>query len=210
MTILSEYDRTHVVSAVASYDFGHDWSAGLRVFAYSGRPYTPVAGTEWVEPYDSARLPGFYRIDARLEKSWRLGERDRIALVVEGINVTLNKEVVSATCGGGPTASTMDGALPGVVTLAQTIPINAWHAGRRRADHHSQHRRAGDVPVRPRTGARAEAAALRRAWTLEWAGCSDVAGKRSDRGGARRGVDTPDPCTLLQDPAARFAGVTQW
>jgi hypothetical protein len=103
MTILSEYDRTHVVSAVASYDLGRNWRAGARVFAYSGRPYTSVAGSAPVLPYDSSRLPGFYRIDVRVEKSWTFGE-DRLALVIEGINVTLNKEAVSATCGGVPSS----------------------------------------------------------------------------------------------------------
>jgi hypothetical protein len=103
MTILSEYDRTHVVSAVASYDFGRSWRAGARVFAYTGRPYTSVAGSAPVLPYDSSRLPGFYRIDVRVEKSWTFGE-DRLALVIEAINVTLNKEAVSATCGGLPSS----------------------------------------------------------------------------------------------------------
>jgi hypothetical protein len=98
MTILSEYDRTHVLSAVASYDFGHDWRAGARFFAYSGRPYTPVAGARLLTPYDSARLPGFFRLDARVEKAWVLGEHERIAVVLEGINLTLNKETVDANC----------------------------------------------------------------------------------------------------------------
>lgn len=111
MTIDSEYDRTHVLSAMASYDFGRGWSAGGRIFAYSGRPYTPVAGSQWVTPYDSARLPGFYRIDARVEKAWELdGGRERIAVVLEGINVTLNQESVDANCGkpGAPNTCTFD------------------------------------------------------------------------------------------------------
>jgi hypothetical protein len=100
MTILSEYDRTHVLSAVVSYDFGHDWRAGARVFAYSGRPYTPVAGGTLVVPYDTQRLPGFFRLDARLEKAWMVGQSSRIAVVLEGINLTLNKETVDANCTG--------------------------------------------------------------------------------------------------------------
>jgi hypothetical protein len=100
MTILSEYDRTHVLSVVGSYDFGHDWRAGARLFAYSGRPYTPVAGTQWTVPYDTARLPGFFRLDARVEKAWKVGENDRVAVVLEGINLTLNKETIDANCGG--------------------------------------------------------------------------------------------------------------
>jgi hypothetical protein len=99
MTIPSEYDRTHVLTAAASYDLGRQWRAGARVFAYSGRPYTQTSFNIPVVPYNSARLPGFYRIDVRLEKAWVLGGGDRIALVFEGLNVTLNEEAVSVKCG---------------------------------------------------------------------------------------------------------------
>lgn len=97
--ILSEYDRTHVGSAVASYDFGRGWKLGARVFAYSGRPYTPSFHGGPSLPYDTARLPPFWRLDARLEKTWlfRSG-RERITVVLEGINVTLNQEAVDAHC----------------------------------------------------------------------------------------------------------------
>lgn len=98
--IPSEYDRTHVVSAIVSYDLGKGWHIGGRVFGYTGRPYTAFTGSSPVLPYDSERLPGFFRIDARVEKAWTLGAHARLAVVLEGINLTLNKETVSATCGG--------------------------------------------------------------------------------------------------------------
>jgi outer membrane receptor protein involved in Fe transport len=123
-TILGEYDRTHVLSTVASYDLGREWRVGGRFYAYSGRPYTAFSLGAPVVPYDSQRLPGFFRIDARLEKAWVLGGKDRIALVLEGVNVTLNKEVVSATCGGPATASMARTPLPGSRT-AQALPVNA-------------------------------------------------------------------------------------
>jgi hypothetical protein len=100
MEIPSEYDRTHVVSAIASYDLGKGWRVGGRVFGYTGRPYTAFAGSTPVVPYDSERLPGFFRVDARLEKAWTFGDHTRLAVVLEGINLTLNKETASATCGG--------------------------------------------------------------------------------------------------------------
>jgi hypothetical protein len=113
MTIPSEYDRTHVLSAIASYDFGNGWRAGGRVFAYSGRPYLATSLSVPVLPYNSERLPGFFRIDGRVEKSWRLGERGRIAVVLEGINLTLQKETVSAQCGTPPmTQSLVRGGPP--------------------------------------------------------------------------------------------------
>jgi hypothetical protein len=134
MEIPSEYDRTHVLSAVASYDLGRNWRAGGRVFAYSGRPYTDFSRSIPVVPFDSERLPGFFRIDARVEKSWTLGDGARIAVVLEGINVTLNKEVVSATCGGPSTASSLPvrvggggggGAGRAALSGVQALPINA-------------------------------------------------------------------------------------
>ncbi|HLK37892.1 MAG TPA: TonB-dependent receptor plug domain-containing protein [Polyangiaceae bacterium] len=109
MTIPSEYDRTHVVTVAASLDLGREWRAGARLYAYSGRPYTQTSLGVQVIPYNSARLPGFYRVDARLEKAWRLAGGDRIALVFEGVNVTLNTEAVSAACGFSVTGGTTGG-----------------------------------------------------------------------------------------------------
>jgi hypothetical protein len=127
MVIPSEYDRTHVLSAVGSYDLGRGWRVGGRVFAYSGRPYTDFSGNFPIAPFDSERLPGFFRIDARFEKAWTLGDGARIAVVVEGVNVTLNKEVVSATCGGPSTASSLPVRTGGSGGggAVQALPLNA-------------------------------------------------------------------------------------
>jgi hypothetical protein len=43
-------------------------------------------------------LPGFYRIDVRLEKAWHVGKNGKIAFVIEGLNVTLNKEATDVNC----------------------------------------------------------------------------------------------------------------
>ena len=94
----SEYDRTHVLSAALAYDLGRRWRAGARFYAYSGRPYTPTYMGWPQPPYDSERLPGFWRLDLRLEKSWRIGKTGQIALVFEGLNVTLNKETFAIDC----------------------------------------------------------------------------------------------------------------
>jgi hypothetical protein len=96
--IPSEYDRTHVASLIASYDLGKDWRVGARVYGYTGRPYSRTYQQEPVPPLDTERLPGFWRLDVRVEKSWRIGERGRLAFVVEGMNVTLNKEAVDVSC----------------------------------------------------------------------------------------------------------------
>jgi TonB family protein len=98
ITMVDAFDRTHVVSAVVAYDLGKHWRAGARFVAYTGLPYSNTRDYVPVAPYNGERMPAFYRFDARLEKRWRLGERATIALVFEGMNVTLNKEVLGVHC----------------------------------------------------------------------------------------------------------------
>lgn len=92
-TVPSEFDRTHVLNAVLGYDLGRRWRVGGRLLFYSGTPYSKLDGSLAVPPYNAYRNPAFYRIDFRLEKRWRLGQSGSIAFVVEGQNVTLQKEV---------------------------------------------------------------------------------------------------------------------
>ncbi|HEX9295458.1 MAG TPA: TonB family protein [Polyangiaceae bacterium] len=109
-TFLSTYDRTHVVNAALAYDLGRNWRAGTRFVWYSGRPHDPMldsaddpslaitgagSGRLIARP---GRLPSFYRIDLRLEKKWRIGEKGWISLVVEALNATLRKEIVFEFC----------------------------------------------------------------------------------------------------------------
>jgi len=89
----SEFDRTHVLNAALSYDLGRRWRAGSRLMFYTGTPYSHLDGSLPVRPYRRFRNPSFYRLDVRLEKSWRIGQSGSLALVFEGLNVTLRKEV---------------------------------------------------------------------------------------------------------------------
>lgn len=108
VTIPSDFDRTNVLSAVLSYDLGAGWRAGARFVTYTGLPYTSTRDYVPVAPWNGARMPAFYRVDVRLEKRWRLGERATLSLVLEGMNVTLDKEVLGEHCaparGQGPSA----------------------------------------------------------------------------------------------------------
>ncbi|CAN5531464.1 hypothetical protein BH09MYX1_BH09MYX1_21160 [soil metagenome] len=101
--VLSEFDRTHVFNLVGAVDLGRGWRFGARFYIYSGRPYTSLHlrtgnGDIPVPPYNTDRLPPFWRIDLRLAKQWRLGERGRVSFVVEGLNVTFNREAIAADC----------------------------------------------------------------------------------------------------------------
>jgi hypothetical protein len=101
-TMPSDYDRTHVLSALASYDLGRGWRVGARAFFYTGRPYMRTSLGLPVAPYNAERMPSFTRFDVRLEKSWGLGATGKISFVAEGLNVTLQKEVTDVNCSQRP------------------------------------------------------------------------------------------------------------
>jgi TonB family protein len=92
-TVVSDYDRTHVLNAIVAYDLGRRWRAGARFVFMSGAPYSNLAGNVPVPPYNAYRDPPFYRVDVRLEKRWSLGKNGYIAFIAEVQNVTLSKEV---------------------------------------------------------------------------------------------------------------------
>jgi hypothetical protein len=91
-TVPSEFDRTHVLNAIVGYDLGRRWRVGTRLLFYTGTPYSRLDGSLPVRPYNAYRNPAFYRLDVRLEKSWRVGQSGSIAFVLEGQNVTLSRE----------------------------------------------------------------------------------------------------------------------
>lgn len=90
--VLSEWDRTHSLSATLAYDLGRGWRAAARAAYATGRPYSHTVNGAFVGPYSSDRLPAIHRVDLRLEKTWSLGEDRRLSLVVEGFNVTAFEE----------------------------------------------------------------------------------------------------------------------
>ena len=98
--IPSEFDRTHVLNVIGALDLGRGWRAGARLVAYTGRPYSPQIHGVPVPPFDSLRLPSFYRFDVRLEKRWRAFGSGYLAFVVEGMNVMLAKEAIDVVCQG--------------------------------------------------------------------------------------------------------------
>jgi hypothetical protein len=96
---LFDYDQTHVLAVVASYE-RDGWSGGARFRTTTGAPRTPVVGSFYettggqFEPVfgaqNSIRLPAFYQIDVRLEKkvAWpRVG----LDVYLDVLNVTFHK-----------------------------------------------------------------------------------------------------------------------
>lgn len=110
-TFLSPFDRTHVLSAVARYDFGAGVDVGVRATYNSGRPDIPSLVVGGVPVFYELgpsqtvqmRLPDFYRIDVRAEKRWSFGvegtgRRKWVAVVAEMFNATLMPEAVQFRC----------------------------------------------------------------------------------------------------------------
>jgi hypothetical protein len=88
---VATFDRTHVGNLALAYDLGRGYRVGARVNAYSGLPRATETGTR-------GRLPGFFRLDVRGEKRWRLGKTSWLSVVAEWMNATLSKEAIATTC----------------------------------------------------------------------------------------------------------------
>jgi hypothetical protein len=97
---LFDFDQTHVLTAVASYQFGHGFEAGTRFRYTSGLPRTPVVRAIYdvqaddYQPifgdHNSIRLPAFYQLDARVDKIWVM-RRMKLDLFLDVQNVTNRK-----------------------------------------------------------------------------------------------------------------------
>ena len=97
---LFDYDQTHVLAALASYDVWRGYQAGLRFRYATGAPRTPVLGgwynakDDQYEPIfgaqNSIRIPAFYSLDARLEKSFVWG-RVKTQVFLDVQNLTNRK-----------------------------------------------------------------------------------------------------------------------
>jgi hypothetical protein len=97
---LFDYDQTHVLTIVASYEPGLGFEIGTRFRYASGFPRTPVNGAffdsrrDIYEPYfgaqNSIRIPAFVSWDLRAAKRWDLG-RAKVEVYLDVQNVTNQK-----------------------------------------------------------------------------------------------------------------------
>jgi hypothetical protein len=97
---LFDYDQTHVLAVLGSYQFGHGFEGGARFRYTTGAPRTPVIGAFYVgnDAYDpifgpghnSIRLPEFYQLDVRLERSW-VFRRAKLNVFLDVQNITNRK-----------------------------------------------------------------------------------------------------------------------
>ncbi|MGD0675053.1 MAG: TonB-dependent receptor [Polyangiaceae bacterium] len=94
---LLDYDQPHVLTLVASQAI-EAWTVGMRFRYARGLPRTPVIGAFYDAKDDlyqpvfgaqnSIRLPDFWQLDLRLDRSIFIGDFARIVVYLEGLNVT--------------------------------------------------------------------------------------------------------------------------
>jgi TonB family protein len=100
-----DYDQTHVLGVLASYDLGAGWQAGARFRYTSGVPRTDVTGSFYdarddrFEPlfgeHNAIRVPAFYQLDVRFERTLTLADhRTNIFLDVQNVTNRKNPEEI--------------------------------------------------------------------------------------------------------------------
>jgi TonB family protein len=98
---LFDYDQTHVLTLVASYNLGAGFEVGARFRYATGYPRTPVvdavydARSDAYQPvfgaHNSIRIPAFYAFDVRATKRFKLGPTSELELYLDVQNVTDHK-----------------------------------------------------------------------------------------------------------------------
>ncbi|RKG89361.1 TonB family protein [Corallococcus sp. CA049B] len=108
-TLPFAFEQAHTFNAALSYKFGNNWTVGTVVHFNTGRPETgqitsqtqrwvtnPDGSTEWVrQDLDrTQRLAPFFRVDARIAKSWAYQDFTLDASL-DVLNLSARQEVVA-------------------------------------------------------------------------------------------------------------------
>jgi TonB family protein len=77
---LFEYDQTHILTVIGTYQLPRNWQIGSRFRYVTGDPTTPVTSSVFDSSTNtytpiysskySARVPAFHQLDVRLDKTW--------------------------------------------------------------------------------------------------------------------------------------------
>ncbi len=103
-----DYDQTHLLGVLASYDLGGGWQAGARFRYATGMPRTDVMGSYYdarddrYEPlfgeHNAIRVPAFYQLDARVERTMTVsGHRANLFVDVQNVTNRKNPEEIIYT-----------------------------------------------------------------------------------------------------------------
>jgi hypothetical protein len=95
---LSDFDQTHVVTALASWEVGRGVTLGARARVASGFPRTPVIGAYYdarrdawqplLGVTDGERIPLFFQLDLRASKAFALGPKEALEVYLDLTNAT--------------------------------------------------------------------------------------------------------------------------
>jgi hypothetical protein len=102
---LFDFDQTHVLTALASYDLGKGFDIGARFRYATGYPRTPVIGAYYdsrrdlYEPVlgdrNSERIPDFWQVDVRVAKRWKIASTELEAYAdVQNVTDRTNSEEI--------------------------------------------------------------------------------------------------------------------
>lgn len=101
----SNWDQRHILNGVVGYKLPRRWSIGTRVHYHTGRPWTsPLPNQEQIDALrlnrNNARLPAFFQLDLRIEKSW-VWPNWQLQGVLDVANSTYSREIFACTPAGG-------------------------------------------------------------------------------------------------------------
>ena len=99
---LTDYDQTHILTALGSYKLGRNWEFGARYRLVSGNPQTEVVGSLYnanagayaaVEGgYNDDRVDMFHQLDLRIDKAWEF-ESWKLSTYLDVQNVYYSQNV---------------------------------------------------------------------------------------------------------------------
>ncbi|MFC2133075.1 carboxypeptidase-like regulatory domain-containing protein [Bacteroidota bacterium] len=99
----SSFDITHNFAVVAKYNFSDKWQLGLNYKYATGRPYTPIIGSDYISEYNvykpiygndnSERYPDYTRLDLRLTYFGQLFGTVQLIAYLEALNVMNNRNL---------------------------------------------------------------------------------------------------------------------
>lgn len=100
----SNWDQRHILNLVLGYRIGEKWNLGGRVHFNTGRPYTAAmegqsAADALTYNRNNQRLPPFFQMDLRAERTWRF-RAWQLQLIVDVLNATYSREVFTCTLNG--------------------------------------------------------------------------------------------------------------
>jgi len=93
---LTDFDQTHILTAVGSFDLGRGWTVGARFRYVTGTPDSALTGAVFnadtlvyvpvYEPVASRRIADFHQLDLRVDKAWTWS-RGTLTLFLDVMNV---------------------------------------------------------------------------------------------------------------------------